>query len=145
MPIADSLVLPSEIYQRSSTALETLGQLWNTSTDVIKAITDVTASTLRSEPDYQTVQEIKNKHDQVLNSLKSELKWIEDHHKKLDSPESEDSEKQLRIAALEQEQQELRAESLKLTAKVRQLLEQSYTLQHHLGLLLTSSEDISSD
>ena len=111
MSDADSLVLPSEIYQRSSTALETLGQLWNTSTDVIKAITDVTASTLRSEPDYQTVQEIKNKHDQVLNSLKSELKWIEDHHKKLDSPESEDSEKQLRVAALEQEQQELRAVS----------------------------------
>lgn len=111
MPNADSSVLPSEIYQRSSTALETLGQLWNTSTDVIKAITDVTASTLRSEPDYQTVQEIKNKHDQVLNSLKSELKWIEDHHRRVDSSESEDNEKQLRIVALEQEQQELRAVS----------------------------------
>ncbi|KAI8581186.1 hypothetical protein K450DRAFT_233510 [Umbelopsis ramanniana AG] len=145
MPNADSLVLPSEIYQRSSTALETLGQLWNTSTDVIKAITDVTASTLRSEPDYQTVQAIKKKHDQVLNSLKSELKWIEDNQKQLDFSKSDDSEKQLRIAALEQEQQELRAESQKLTAKVRQLLEQSYTLQHHLGLLLTSSEDLSSD
>ncbi|KAI9286430.1 hypothetical protein BC943DRAFT_19727 [Umbelopsis sp. AD052] len=111
MPNADSLVLPSEIYQRSSTALETLGQLWNTSTDVIKAITDVTASTLRSEPDYQTVQEIKKKHDQVLNSLKSELKWIEEHHKKLDFSETGDGEKQLRLTALEQEQQELRAVS----------------------------------
>ncbi|GAB5590938.1 hypothetical protein Unana1_05838 [Umbelopsis nana] len=137
-----SVVLPSEIYQRSNTALETLSQLWNASTDVIKAITDVTASSLRSEPDYQSVQEIKKKHDQVLNSLKNELRWIEENYPKLEFSESLDDEKQTRIKALEQEQQELRAESMKLSAKVKQLLGQSYTLQHHLGLLLTSSEDI---
>ncbi|KAH8557018.1 hypothetical protein BGW37DRAFT_463238 [Umbelopsis sp. PMI_123] len=145
MPNTDALVQPSEIYQRSNKAIETLDQLWNTSTNVIKAITDVTATTLRSEPDYQTVQEIKKKHDQVLDSLKWELKWIEDNYRKLDFSESDDKEKQLRIAALENEQQELRAESMRLTMKVKQLLEQSYTLQHHLGLLLTSSEDVPSD
>jgi hypothetical protein len=109
MPNTDALVQPSEIYRRSNKAIETLDQLWNTSTNVIKAITDVTATTLRSEPDYQTVQEIKKKHDQVLDSLKSELKWIEDNYRKLDFSESDDKEKQLRIAALENEQQELRA------------------------------------
>lgn len=101
--------MPSEIYQRSNTALETLSQLWNASTDVIKAITDVTASSLRSEPDYQSVQEIKKKHDQVLNSLKNELRWIEENYPKLEFSESLDDEKQTRIKALEQEQQELRA------------------------------------
>jgi hypothetical protein len=107
MSNAGSEILPSEVYQRSNKALETLSELWNTSTDVIKAIADVTASSLRSEPDYQALQEIKKKHDKVLESLKSELKWIEQNHSKLNSPDSVDDEKQSRIKALEQEQQEL--------------------------------------
>ena len=67
MSNAGSEILPSEVYQRSNTALETLSELWNTSTDVIKAIADVTASSLRSEPDYQALQEIKIKHDKVFS------------------------------------------------------------------------------
>ncbi|KAG2185830.1 hypothetical protein INT43_002267 [Umbelopsis isabellina] len=146
MPGNDAGVTPSEVYERSSKALESLSKVWNVSASVIKAITEVTDSSLRSEPDYQAVQHVKREHDQAVANLKTEFEWLEQHIPSLsDTDDSASDEKQMRIDALQQEQEELRVQSAKLTSRVKQLLEQSYALQHHLGLLIASSEDLSAN
>lgn len=109
MPGNDAGVTPSEVYERSSKALESLSNVWNVSASVIKAITEVTDSSLRSEPDYQAVQHVKREHDQVVASLKTEFEWLEQHiPSSSDANDSASGEKQMRIDALQQEQEELR-------------------------------------
>jgi TolA-binding protein len=109
MPGNDAGVTPSEVYERSNKASDLLSKVWNVSTSVIKAITEVTDSSLRSEPDYQAVQQVKREHDQLVASLKSELEWLEQHVPRLNYTDSASGEKQMRIDALQQEQEELRA------------------------------------
>ncbi|KAJ2957286.1 hypothetical protein NQZ79_g6966 [Umbelopsis isabellina] len=109
MPGNDAGVTPSEVYERSSKALDSLSNVWNVSASVIKAITEVTDNSLRSEPDYQTVQHVKREHDQVVASLKTEFEWLEQHIPSFsDTDDSASGEKQMRIDALQQEQEELR-------------------------------------
>ncbi|CDH50307.1 predicted protein [Lichtheimia corymbifera JMRC:FSU:9682] len=126
------------LYNQSSDALSTLGDVWDKILAVMQSVSEAASESLRSEPNLVQLQKDRRELDALFDTLKKQVAWIQENKSALntiqDTPDNE-IEQELK------EQKELRETSDRLSDQIKRLLSQSYALQFQTDMLLASSHD----
>lgn len=66
-----------EVYDKSTDALNTLSNIWQSMLQILQDVSAATASSLTVEPDLLKLQKARKDYEQLLNSLGSTLEWLQ--------------------------------------------------------------------
>jgi hypothetical protein len=79
----------NEVFERSTTALDTLSNIWQSMLQIIQDVSTASASSLTVEPDLIKLQKARKDYEQLLISLKTTIEWLQSNQPDQEDPETE--------------------------------------------------------
>lgn len=81
------------LYNQSSDALSTLGDVWDKILAVVQSVSEAASESLRSEPKLVQLQKDRRELDALFDTLKKQVAWIQENKSALntiqDTPDNE--------------------------------------------------------
>lgn len=81
------------LYNQSSDALSTLGDVWDKILAVVQSVSEAASESLRSEPNLVQLQKDRRELDALFDTLKKQVAWIQENKSALntiqDTPDNE--------------------------------------------------------
>ncbi|KAI7904425.1 uncharacterized protein BX663DRAFT_342224 [Cokeromyces recurvatus] len=130
--------LTENVFNNANVALETLSNLWYTMLQIIQAVSSASASSLTVEPDLAKLQKTRKEYEQLKNSFRKTVEWLESN--KLKDEELEKETEKYKDSLNEQEK--LQKEQLRVNDQLKRLLNQTYAMQFQIEMLFASCQDI---
>lgn len=88
-----SLSKMDTLYNQSSDALSTLGDVWDKILAVVQSVSEAASESLRSEPNLVQLQKDRRELDALFDTLKKQVAWIQENKSALntiqDTPDNE--------------------------------------------------------